>query len=185
MTEKKNIFKIQNPLVASAIVLLVSVAIGISIYMNQQLACPPIQPQVTYWPIVLQEWNPNGNLRTIKRVFDRLGYQMTNGSVADWDIMWSIEYPFDHFPEKMVNLKPHQWINHLPGMVFITNKMYLAVSTQSKYIPVAFEFPRLKNEFTYYNRVNPDKQFVLKNFANRGVKIVKFEDVNFHLGHQK
>lgn len=37
--------------------------------------------QLSYWPHVIDEWNVNGNLRTMKRVFDRLGYKMVNGKI--------------------------------------------------------------------------------------------------------
>lgn len=44
------------------------------------------QPQklFTYWPIVIDMWNKNDNLRTIHRVFQRLGYEMANGSEEHW-----------------------------------------------------------------------------------------------------
>lgn len=38
----------------------------------------------TYWPVVLNQWNKNDNLRSHKRVFDRLGYRMVNGSEENW-----------------------------------------------------------------------------------------------------
>lgn len=60
-----------------------------------------------------------------------------------------------------------------------------SVSTQSKYIPVAFEFPRLKNEFLYYQKMNLSKKFVVKNFDNRGVKIVDFEEIDFQMGEDR
>lgn len=38
----------------------------------------------TYWPIVIDKWNENDNLRSMKRVFDRLGYRIVNGSEEHW-----------------------------------------------------------------------------------------------------
>ena len=38
----------------------------------------------TYWPVVLDQWNQNDNLRSMKRVFDRMGYKMVNGSEENW-----------------------------------------------------------------------------------------------------
>lgn len=38
----------------------------------------------TYWPVVLDQWNQNDNLRSHKRVFDRLGYTMVDGTDEHW-----------------------------------------------------------------------------------------------------
>lgn len=188
MAEKKistNFAK--SSLALSAFVIIIAVGIGVFIYSNSSSSGTKhdiTNPQLTYWPIVLQPWQKD-NLRSVKRVFDRLGYRIVNGTEEHWDVMWSLEYPFDRFPEKLIGFKKHQVMNHIPGMTFLTNKMHLAVGTQSKYIPVAFEFPRLKNEFIYYAKINSKAKFVVKNFDNRGVKIVHFKDMDFHLGDKK
>lgn len=38
----------------------------------------------TYWPVILDKWNENDNLRSMKRVFERLGYRMVNGTEEHW-----------------------------------------------------------------------------------------------------
>lgn len=141
--------------------------------------------QLKYIPIVLNKWNPNDNLRTVKRVLDRLGYQMVNDSNEPWDLMWSIEFPYDRFLQKLNATLPHQRINHIPGMPFLTNKMYLAMTARSKFIPIAFEFPKLKNEFIYYKKMNPNKKFVIKNFDNRGVKVITHNTIDYDMGQFK
>jgi hypothetical protein len=70
-------------------------------------------------------------------------------------------------------------------MSFLINKMFLATTSQSKYIPVGFDFPRLKNEFLYYQKLDLSKKFVMKNFDNRGVHIVDFEDIDFPMGESR
>jgi hypothetical protein len=70
-------------------------------------------------------------------------------------------------------------------MTFLTNKKFLAVTSQSKYVPVAFEFPRLKNEFLYYQKMDIDKKFVVKNFDNRGVQVVQFDEIDFQMGEDR
>jgi hypothetical protein len=70
-------------------------------------------------------------------------------------------------------------------MSFLINKMFLATTSQSKYIPVGFDFPRLKNEFLYYQKLDLSKKFVMKNFDNRGVHIVDFEDIDFQMGESR
>lgn len=133
-----------------------------------------------YWPYVENKWNKNDNLRTMKRVFDRLGHEMVNGSIdPEWDVMWSIEYPFYKFSREMKTLKPHQRVNHIPGINFITYKKFMLTHNRFKFIPPAFEFPRMQNEFKSFVEKNPDKKFVVKNGFNRGVKIVEVDKINF------
>lgn len=166
--------------------LLIAIAVGVFFYFNEKAESCRFNSHLTYWPITLNQWNQDENLRTIRTVFDSVGHRMVNGSEESWDIMWSLEFPFDRFPEKLINLQPHQRINHFPGMTFLTNKKFLAISTaHSKYIPTAFEFPRLKSEFMYYYKMNPEKKFVLKNFDIGGVKIVKYEMVDYQLGEYR
>jgi hypothetical protein len=45
-----------------------------------------------YWNVCTATWNPNGNLRTMNRVFERLGYTFVNPLDGDdWDVLWSLE----------------------------------------------------------------------------------------------
>lgn len=138
------------------------------------------QGVVKYWPFVQVKWNKNDNLRTVKRVFDRLGHSMVNGSTGDdWEVMWSIEYPFELFSSEMKSLKPHQRVNHIPGINFITFKSFMATHNKQKFIPPAFEFPHMIEHFKNHVKKNPDKKFVQKNGDNRGVKIVSVDEINF------
>lgn len=57
--------------------------------------------------------------------------------------------------------------------------------TESKYIPVAFEFPRFKNEFLYHHRLNPDKKYLMKHFNEGGMKIVPFDEIDYFLGSEQ
>lgn len=104
------------------------------------------------------------SISSMEDIFNQLGYREINGS------------------QKLSHIRSHQPIGHFPNISFLTNKMHLALTTQSKYIPVSFQFPRLKNEFLYFARTNVDSKFVLKNFDNGGIKIVNFEEIDFQLG---
>ncbi|CRK91752.1 CLUMA_CG005386, isoform A [Clunio marinus] len=137
-----------------------------------------------YWDVCLHNWNKNGNLRTVKRVFERLGYEAADGSKGDdWDILWSMEYPYqDNYPEvfnaMFQPLKPHQKINHYPGTSFITNKVYLTTHNRDlDFILPSFELPRMEKDFQEYIKLNPNKRLVTKHMYNRGVKIVNQTDV--------
>ncbi|CAO1348344.1 unnamed protein product [Diamesa serratosioi] len=61
-----------------------------------------------FWPFIVNTWNKNDNLRTMKRVFNRLQYEEVNGSQSDWDVLWSIEYPFELLRQSMLTLKSQQ-----------------------------------------------------------------------------
>lgn len=150
---------------------------------------------IKYWPYVERKWyyvflrkgkyfddgffrNPNDNLRTVKRVFDRLGHEMVNGS-QEWDVLWSIEYPFEIFSEQMKNLTQHQRVNHFPGINYITYKAFMTTNNFFPFIPATFEFPHMLEEFKHFVKMNPEKKFVQKNGSNRGVKIVSTSEINF------
>ena len=89
--------------------------------------------RIKYWPFVEIMWNPNDNLRTVKRVFDRFGHKKVNGS-DDWDVFWSLEYPFYMFSEQMKSLKPHQRVNHFPGINYLTHKAFMATNNLFPFI---------------------------------------------------
>ena len=115
-------------------------------YLNNQSAQCSDPPK--YWGVCLWNWNKNGNLRTMNRVFGRLGYVAVNGSEGDdWDILWSIEYPnMDHEIHKPLYsqpLKMHQRVNHFLGMGFITSKSFMTTRNRDiKYILPGFSFPK-------------------------------------------
>lgn len=111
-------------LFASAVVAWVAIMLSVFYYLSEKQALVyhiPSHSQLTYWPVCLEE--SNDELENIKRVFDRLDYRKVNGSNETWDVLWSVEFPFDRFPEMLKGLKEHQSVNHFPGITFLTNKM--------------------------------------------------------------
>ena len=70
-------------------------------------------------------------------------------------------------------------------MTYLTNKAHFAINTLSKYIPSAFNFPNLKNEFLYYAKLFPETNFVLKSFDEAEIKIVDFYEVDYGMGPWK
>ena len=135
--------------------------------------------KLKYFSFVHRMWNKNDNLRTMKRVFDRLGHEKVNGIDDDWDVLWSIEHPKTFFPKKLSSLEPHQRVNHFPGIDYITDKKWMATKNRFDFIPKAFSFPQMKEEFEEYLNENPESKFVVKDFDNRGVKIVSIDEINF------
>lgn len=107
------------------IILIISIGfLGISLIINKFTDHLKFEKKVEtlkFWSFVVNSWNKNDNLRTMKRVFDRLQYQEVNGSLSDWDVLWSIEYPFELLRQYMSALKSQQKVNHLPGINFITH----------------------------------------------------------------
>lgn len=83
----------------------------------------PSEPsdQVTYW--VLPSETNLTQFDTVEQVSNWLGHRKVNGSEEDWDIYWSHAFPFASSNDQFPHIKPHQHINHFPGMTFLTNKM--------------------------------------------------------------
>jgi hypothetical protein len=89
-----------------------------------------------------------GYLKHVIDIFQRVGYQVVNGSAGDqWDVLWAHDYPFGH--QLTHALQPHQRVNHFPGCGFITNKVSLATS-DLLHVPKAFHIPNQVNEFLQY-----------------------------------
>ena len=121
------------------------------------------------------------------RVFDRLDYASVNGfEDDDWDVLWNFEYPFEskRTPElrnKTVKpLKPHQKLNHIPGIAWIGSKSWMTTRNREiKTILSGFQFPHQIEEFKKFVMANPEAKFVVKHFENRGIKLVNHSDINF------
>lgn len=122
----------------------------------------------------------------INDVSSRLNFTVLKESDENgtWDVLWSHEYIFDRFPNaiRFMKLKPHQLVNHFPGLTFLTNKLHLSVSTTKTYVPSSFNFPTLKNEFLYYAKVFPETKFVQKSMDKGNVTVVPFEKIHFKMG---
>lgn len=120
----------------------------------------------------------SGYLKHVFLVLERLGYQRgTNNS--NWDLLWAHDYPFRTLYSQLNNLKSHQKVNHFPGCGYITNKVDLSTSGV-KNMPLAFKLPHDKDKLLDYVNENPDKLFVQKSNAHRGIKIepIKTLDLN-------
>jgi tubulin monoglycylase TTLL15 len=155
--------------------------------MNFKLVAENSQ-KLRYWNICHATWNENGNLRTMNRVFERLGYENVNASNGDdWDVLWTFEYPYDHEdrsplydPIYSKPLKPHQKLNHVPGISIVTNKSFMnTYNRHFDFIMPTFH-EHLQEEFKEYVKINPDKKFIEKSFTNRGVKIVDKKNIKFN-----
>lgn len=139
-----------------------------------------------YWGVCIDQWNQYGNLRSMNRVFERLDYEFVNASNGDdWDVLWAIEF-YDQWSKPEIfdpvfkPLKPHQLINHIPGMNYIASKKFMNTNNQEfAFILRSFDFPDMITEFQAYRAENSGKKFIEKNFDNRGVKVVDIEDINF------
>ncbi|XP_070576680.1 probable tubulin polyglutamylase ttll-15 [Ptychodera flava] len=119
-----------------------------------------------------------GYLNHVIAVFDRLGF-LRGDSESEWDVLWAHDYPFAELSSHLMQLKPHQRINHYPGIGYITNKVYLATS-KLDYIPLAFEMPNQKEEFLKKSKDNPDMLWVQKSNTHRGIHVKKIEDLELN-----
>ncbi|XP_050514072.1 probable tubulin polyglutamylase ttll-15 isoform X1 [Diabrotica virgifera virgifera] len=117
-----------------------------------------------------------GHLKEVFTILDRLGYKKDD-NYSEWDLLWAHDYPFTELRSQLDNLKPHQKVNHLPGIGHITNKVTLATSGLN-YIPPAFKLPVDKDKLLEYSQKFTNVSFVQKNNDHREVKIKKIFDVN-------
>ena len=128
----------------------------------------------TYW--VYARDPDAGYLKHVFAVLDRLGFERgTNES--DWDLLWAHDYPFRTLYSSLSNLKSHQKVNHFPGCGYITNKVDLS-TTEGRFIPTSFKVPENKVALLKYVEENPEKIFVQKSNAHRGIKIQRIGDLN-------
>lgn len=142
--------------------------------------------KLRYWNVCLANWNANGHLRTMNRVFERLGYENVNASNGDdWDVLWTFEYPFD-LPDELFDpifskpLKPHQRINHFVGIGGVTNKSFMTtVNRDLPFILPSFH-AGTKKEFEAYIAKNETRKFVEKSYGNRGVKVIDEDKINLN-----
>lgn len=162
------------------------VAVLLSFIFDKEAENRDVKKPLRFWPYVKKMWNKNDNLRTHKRVAERLGFRAVNGSGDDnWDLLWSIEYPFYEFPDKMKNLKPHQRVNHFPGINYITNKALMSTTNRFPFVPASFRFPKMRDEFSKFITQNPNTKLVVKSEHNRGVEIVTIDKVDFEKTNEK
>ncbi|ELU16337.1 hypothetical protein CAPTEDRAFT_102035 [Capitella teleta] len=118
-----------------------------------------------------------GYLKHVIAVFDRLGFLRVTHS-PHWDVFWSHDYPFSTLRSEMLQLKPHQKVNHFPGSGFLTNKVSLVTGAVFSFIPRAFKVPKEKEQFFKYVEDNPKTFWVQKGSQHRGVAIKGVEDLD-------
>lgn len=140
---------------------------------------PPRRPK--YW-----FHHPNGTkfnyiFHTIDNVLGRLNLEKIDMNFSalhdDWDLLWS--YQFHNLKEldyDWTKLKHHQKINHIPGNHRITSKSLFGTTTDLKYVPKAFTNIKMLKE---YAAQHPEKRFVIKSKANRGVELKIVSEMNF------
>ncbi|KAL4238359.1 ligase [Mactra antiquata] len=127
-------------------------------------------------PVVWIHGNKKGILDQVRIVFEKLGFAVSSGE-TDWDVFWAFEYPFvGNMSRPMIQLKPHQMVNHFPGTVYITNKASLSF-VHKDYVPKTFIMPRHKKELLQYAAEYPDKRWIKKNIFHRGIKIIELNEL--------
>lgn len=119
----------------------------------------------------------DGILKHVHLVLERVGYEISSNDTP-WDLLWAHDYPFGVFYPSLSKLKPNQRVNHVPGIGFITDKLHLA-TTDSKYIPKAFELPKNKDKFLKYASENKNSTFLQKHNHHRGVHLKNVSEVDF------
>lgn len=119
---------------------------------------------------------------SVDNVLKKLGLEKTVITVKrdetismDWDLLWSYDY-FHEIPIDYKQLKYHQKINHIPGNYVLCMKDQLAINTQSKYIPPAFNNSKSLRE---YAKKYPKTKYLQKLWSNRGVELKSIDEIEF------
>lgn len=116
----------------------------------------------------------------VNKVLERLGLERVTENQSDTaDLLWAHDYPFTKLRSKILDLKPHQKVNHIPGCGFLTNKIDLA-TTKLKIIPISWKLPKDKDDFMDYAKSNPEKLFVVKHHQHRHIKVKNVNEINFN-----
>ncbi|XP_065833475.1 probable tubulin polyglutamylase ttll-15 isoform X1 [Oscarella lobularis] len=118
----------------------------------------------------------------VKAVFERLGYDIRATKDDDWDVLWSLKSPYVAFGERLSKLKPHQKVNHWPGLGSVTSKSDLATSKLLS-APVGYRLPKETDAFRAATKANPDKMWVVKSGTHRGVRVRKQVDNVLKIRH--
>lgn len=127
----------------------------------------------------------DGVLRTMNRVFHRLGFATVNplaNSDDDWDVLWMSDYPFINSEPRIVNLikelKPHQRINHFHGNHLLVSKSFMSsYNRHIEYVLPGFRFPEHIQEFKSYVEEHPEARFLVKAKSNRGIQLVNESEI--------
>lgn len=121
---------------------------------------------------------------SVENVLKKLGFEKIDIKIrkntkvpSDWNLLWSYDY-HNEIPIDFSKVQYHQKINHLPGNFVLCMKDNLAVNTDSKYIPKAFNN---SESLKQYAQENPNARFVQKLWSNRGVELKKASEINFDL----
>jgi tubulin monoglycylase TTLL15 len=145
--------------------------------------CPKSEISVrkpTYW--IYGKGGDHQWVHVIK-ILDKLGLQrVTENEIESADLLYAHDYPFNTLRSKILNLQPHQRVNHFPGCGHITNKIDLSL-TEMPYIPKAFRLPKDEEKFKKYAASGSDKLFVVKHHQHRHIKIKKIDEINFNDNH--
>lgn len=129
-----------------------------------------------YW-IYDTNYRNNSKFLHVKNVLEAFGYEEgTNES--DWDFLWSHTYPFNFLREYMIDLKPHQRVNHISDLTSLTKKVVLS-SSKNKYMPKSFRMPHDERKLQKYARKHPDKMFVQKHTLHRHIEIKMLNEIDF------
>ncbi|KAL7286113.1 hypothetical protein TKK_0019627 [Trichogramma kaykai] len=129
-----------------------------------------------YWLYNAREPQSTGHLKHVIRVLERLGFERGSNE-SDWDLLWAHDYPFKNLYSQLYQPKPHQLINHFPGCGYITNKVDLSTS-EGDFLPKSFKIPEDKDKLLEFVEKNPEKTFVQKSNAHRGIKIQRVQELN-------
>lgn len=123
-------------------------------------------------------WIPDDgyHMQVVHKIFHSFGFKKFLGKNS-WDVFWSSQYPFDDCRNWFQSLKPHQKVNHVPGIYFLTSKVELSM-TDVDFIPKSFRIPEDMEELKNYSSKNPGYKFLIKGNTHRNIEMVNVDDID-------
>lgn len=163
---------------------------------NTSTTVAELKPEVVVKPQIIYKTEPRPKYMlymaqgymwiffSVENVLKKLGLEKIDVKIrrnmevpTDWNLLWSYDY-HNEIPINFSTVKYHQKINHIPGNFVMCMKDNLAVNTDSKYIPKAFNN---SESLQKYAKEHPKVRFVQKLWSNRGVELKKATEINFDL----
>lgn len=117
----------------------------------------------------------------LEATLSALGYKRVLKESMDWDLFWSIKYPFTN--DSLSNLKPHQKVNHLIDNGCIASKVQTSLHNEP-FQPKSFYLPRDKPQLVSFIKLNPSAMFLEKLNTHRGV-VLRDNDYVLNLNSSK
>jgi hypothetical protein len=130
--------------------------------------------KLKYWLTMYNETKES--MEDVRRVFNFVGHEEVKDG-RDFDVIWSVLYPFQSLKEIISNLAPNQKINHIPGSYVMLVKPSYTLLSSMKFIPNTFNLPDDNKKFKDFVKQNPQKMFLETELKTGLIKLRKSNEL--------